>query len=309
MAKWIKETFPLEMPDFYLSQERTLGLVEDWMYEGPRRVAVFVHRKTNFISYSHGWFNITDKKDKEVREKEWEDLSILAGLDFYPAEVTFEKDRLLLAAVFQRHVLQEDVPLQKEYYEDGLFSIHPTDVDYYSELKFGKRKIETERDWIYCHSWPTTPLLTIEIAEVRYDPDKGEWIKPYQWKRPHIQTHEFAYFYYQSVKDIEDYIKNEMDDDSPEFIEKILDYRDKLKQVQEKYKNYYDKPWMILVPPDPRRNEPAWKNYENWVVYGINGEPMAVSTRMLGEMADDVNMNIPLGMYPKEGVTPTILPY
>ena len=66
---------------------------------------------------------------------------------------------------------------------------------------------------------------------------------------------------------------------------------------------------MILVPPDPRRNEPAWKNYENWVVYGINGEPMAVSTRMLGELADDVNMNIPLGMYPKEGVTPTILPY
>ena len=308
MAKWIKETFPLEMPDFYLSQERTLGLVADWEYEGPRRVAVFVHRGSNLISYSHGWFAITDKKNKEVREKEWEDLSILAGLDYYPAEVTFEKDPLLLAAVFQRHVIQEEVPLQKEYYEDGTYAIHPTDSNYYSGLKSGEDKIEKERDWIYCHSWPTTPLHTIEIAEVKYDPEKSEWVKPFQWKRPHIQTHEFAYFYYDSIKDIENYIENDMEDDSPEFKEKILKYRDELKQVQEKYKNYYDKPWMILVPSDPRRNEPAWKNYENWVVYGINGEPLAVTHRILTDLSEEVNMELPVGMYPKEGVAPTKLP-
>ena len=308
MAKWIKETFPLEMPDFYLSQERSLGLVEDWVYEGPRKIAVFVWRGTNLLDFNMLWHHLPE--DEEEYAKAWEFLTIQAGLDMYPAEVTFEKDPLLLAACVQRHVLQEDVPLQKEYYEDGSFSIQPTDTEFYKQQKAGVYKPERKNNWLYAHSWPTTPLHTISVAGVTYDPDKGEWVKPYPYTKPHIQPHEFAYFYYESIKNIEEYINNvQFEEQPPEYREKILKYRDELKNVQEKYKKFYDKPWMIYVPPDPRTGEDGVKNYENWVLYDDMGTPIFASQRMLTEMADDVNMEVPEGLLPGPDATATVLPF
>ena len=81
MAKWIKETFPLEMPDYYLSQERTKGYVEDWTYEGPRRVVVYIYRDTNLLAWNHSYQQISDKDDPDLQEQQWKDLEIHAGLD------------------------------------------------------------------------------------------------------------------------------------------------------------------------------------------------------------------------------------
>ena len=114
MAKWIKETFPLEMPDYPMSHERTKGHVADWTYEGPRRVAVYVYKDTNLLAWNHSYQNLSDKKDPDFQKEQWEFLEIHAGLYKYPVELTFEKDSLLLAAFVQSSVLEEEVPLQKE---------------------------------------------------------------------------------------------------------------------------------------------------------------------------------------------------
>jgi hypothetical protein len=101
------------------SKRQTKGYVEDWTYEGPRRVAVYIYKDTNLLAWNHSYQQLSDKNDPDLQKQQWEDLEIHAGLDKYPVELTFEKDPVLISAMVQLEVLQEDIPLQKEYYWDG----------------------------------------------------------------------------------------------------------------------------------------------------------------------------------------------
>jgi hypothetical protein len=294
MAKWIKETFPLEMPDYYLSQERTKGHVADWEYEGPRRIAVYVYRDSNLLAWNHNYQNLSDKNDPDLQKEQWENLEIHAGLDKYPVEVTFEKDPLILAAFVQNNVLQDHLPFSKEFYWDGREEIHPTDKKWYNEEHVVYRWEKT-RDWMYCHSWPTTPAHTIEIAEVTYDPEKGEFVKPYPWKKPHITTHEFLYYYYNMIEEIERYIKDEVDL-HPDQLETLEKYRDELRDLQNKFEPFLDRPWMIALPPDPRYNEENFKKVENFTIMDETGlSPLVVTEENLMEMAEKAEMSPPQG--------------
>lgn len=296
MAKWIKETFPLEMPDYYLSQERTKGLVEDWTYEGPRRIAVYIYKESNLIAWNHSYQALSDKKDSDFQKEQWDFLEIHAGLDKYPVEITFEKDPLLLAAFVQSDVLQEHIPLQKEFYWDGREEIHPTDKKWYNK-EHNIYRWEKARDWMYCHSWPTTPLHTIEISEVMYDPEKGEFVKPYPWKKPHITTHEFLYYYYNLIAEIENYIEVDGVDLLPEKLELIEKYRDELRDLENKFEPFLDRPWMIGIPPDPRYNEENFKKVDTFTIMGEDGiTPLIVTDENLKEMADSVGMFVPQGL-------------
>lgn len=296
MAKWIKETFPLEMPDYYLSQERTKGLVADWTYEGPRRVAVYIYRDSNLLAWNHGYQPLSDKKDPDFQKEQWENLEIHAGLDKYPVELTFEKDPLLLAAIAQGDVLQEHLPLQKEYYWDGREEIQPTDKKWYNE-EHNVYRWEKTRDWMYCHSWPTTPTHTIEVCEITYDPEKGEFVKPYPWKKPHITTHEFLYYYYNLIEEVEKYIEVDGDDLLPDKLKTIEKYRDELRDLENKFEHYLDKPWMIALPPDPRYFEENFKKVDTFTIMGEDGvNPLIVTDENLKQMADSVGMFVPQGL-------------
>jgi hypothetical protein len=296
MAKWIKETFPLEMPDYYLSQERTKGLVEDWEYEGPRRVAVYINRDTNLLAWNHSYQPLSDKKDPDLQEQQWKDLEIHAGLDKYPVEVTFEKDPLLLATLVQCDILQEEIPLQKEYYWDGREEIHPTDKRWYNE----EHKVfrwEKSRDWMYAHSWPLLPSNVIEVWEIQYDPEKKEFVKPYPWKKPNITTPEFLYYYYNLIGEIEKYIEVDAVDFHPDKVKIFEDYRDQLRDLENKFEPFLDKPWMIALPPDPRYNEENFKKVDTFTIMDESGfAPLVVTEDNLKEMADKVNMFVPQGL-------------
>jgi len=296
MAKWIKETFPLEMPDYYLSQERTKGLVADWEYEGPRRIAVYIYKDSNLLAWNHSYQELFDKNDEDFQKEQWEQLEIHAGLDKYPVEVTFEKDPLLLAAFVQHNVLQEDIPLQKEFYWDGREEIQPTDKKWYNE-EHKVYRWEKTRDWMYTHSWPTTPAHTIEIPEVTYDPEKNEFVKLYPWKKPHITPHEFLYYYYNLIEEIENYIKVDGVDLLPDKLEIIEKYRDELRDLENKFEPFLDRPWMIALPPDPRYNEENFKKVDTFTIMDETGiYPMVVTDDNLREIADRVDMFVPQGM-------------
>ena len=296
MAKWIKETFPLEMPDYYLSQERTKGHVADWTYEGPRRVAVYIYRDSNLLAWNHSYQPLSDKKDTDFQKEQWEHLEIHAGLDKYPVELSFENDPVLLSAIVQLDVLQENIPLQKEYYWDGREEIHPTDKKWYNK-EHEVYRWEKTRDWMYAHSWPILPNNLISIHEIKYDPEKKEFVKPYPWKKPNITTHEFLYYYYTLIDEIEKYIEVDAVDFLPEKIEVLEKYRDALRDLENKFEPFLDRPWMIALPPDPRYNEENFKKVDTFAIMGEDGiNPLIVTENNLKEAADKVNMFVPQGM-------------
>ena len=295
MAKWIKETFPLEMPDYYLSQERTKGYVEDWTYEGPRRVVVYIYRDTNLLAWNHSYQQISDKNDPDLQEQQWKDLEIHAGLDKYPVELTFEKDPVLISAMVQLEVLQEDIPLQKEYYWDGREEIHPTDKKWYDKEN-NISKIEKERDWMYVHSWPILPGNLIELWDIKYDPEKKEFVKPYGWKKPTITTHEFLYYYYHLIDEMRRYVEEEGVDWMPDKIKKFDDYLKELVSLQDKFEPFLDRPWMIALPNDPRYNEENFKKVDNFAMMDESGfRPLIVTEENLMEMAQKAEMSPPQG--------------
>jgi hypothetical protein len=295
MAKWIKETFPLEMPDYYLSQERTKGYVEDWTYEGPRRVAVYIYKDTNLLAWNHSYQQLSDKNDPDLQKQQWEDLEIHAGLDKYPVELTFEKDPVLISAMVQLEVLQEDIPLQKEYYWDGREEIHPTDKKWYNE-EDKIYKYEKERDWMYAHSWPILPGNLIELWDIKYDPEKKEFVKPYGWKKPTITTHEFLYYYYHLIDEMKRYIEEEGVDWMPDKIKIFDDYLEELVSLQDKFEPFLDRPWMIALPNDPRYKEENFKKVDTFPIMDESGfGQLIVTQENLMEMADKVQMNPPQG--------------
>jgi hypothetical protein len=295
MAKWIKETFPLEMPDYYLSQERTKGYVEDWTYEGPRRVAVYIYKDTNLLAWNHSYQQLSDKNDPDLQKQQWEDLEIHAGLDKYPVELTFEKDPVLISAMVQLEVLQEDIPLQKEYYWDGREEIHPTDKKWYNE-EDKIYKYEKERDWMYAHSWPILPGNLIELWDIKYDPEKKEFVKPYGWKKPIITTHEFLYYYYHLIDEMKRYIEEEGVDWMPDKIKIFDDYLEELVSLQDKFEPFLDRPWMIALPNDPRYKEENFKKVDTFPIMDESGfGQLIVTQENLMEMADKVQMNPPQG--------------
>jgi len=295
MAKWIKETFPLEMPDYPMSQERTKGHVADWTYEGPRRVAAYIYKDTNLLAWNHSYQALSDKKDEALQEEQWEFLKIHAGMDKYPVEVTFEKDPLLLAALVQTDVLDEHVPLQKEYYWDGREEIHPTDKKWYNE----EHKVfrwEKSRDWMYAHSWPILPNKLIELWDVQYDPEKEEFVKPLPWKKPNITKHEFLYYYYYLIDEMKKYVEEEGVDWGPDQIKKFDNYLEELVGLQDKFEPFLDRPWMIGLPNDPRYEEENFKKVDTFAIMDDSGfAPLVVTQENLMEMAEKAQMSPPQG--------------
>ena len=225
--------FRSDLPDEYISQEKTLGLQAEWTYEGPDKVWVFVDYKTNKILNRESYRFY----DEEEPEKQYEELQVYTGLNSYPVLLTFEEDPLLLAAVAQLTPLASDLP-NKEY------------------------KLPGSDEVFYSRPNPTTPDHTIEVAECEYDPDLKKWKKPYPWKLAHITKEQFLQGYSAVLEDCKQVKKTEknLGEWTDEQYSKWDAYTEELKNSIVKYKDYLDTPWMIPFPVDPR-TDPDWKGF------------------------------------------------
>lgn len=291
MAKWIKETFTMEVPDYYLSQERTKNLTQEWTYEGPRRVAVLIWKNNNILAWDHGVFPLTDKKDKEAREREWEFLKVHAGIDMYPAELTFEDDPVLISSLI---LGDEKQTLQKEYYWDGTDAICPKDKVIHDE---GTPFWEKTNDWAYVHEWPMFPYEVIELSEIQYDPEKKEFVKPYAWKKPHITPHEFLYYYYSKIEEMRKFCEDDIIDLHPDVQIEFYTYLTELESLQDKIQPFIDRPWMINLPQDPRYKQPNFNPVHHFCIMDEfdKTKKLEVTKDNLGKMAEAINMQIPEG--------------
>ena len=302
MAKWIKETFEVEIPDYPFSLKRERKLVQEWTYEGPDKIICLVWKHDNILDPSYGYWDIPD--DEEERKQMMRQLEILAGVPMYPAVISFEKDPLLLAMLRQGRTEGEEqyfnkyVTHQKEYYWDGTEEIHPFSDDQYlvsldedGEIDGGT--IVKARPWMYAVTWPMRPDLIIEPGQFLYDPEKEEIVKPYPKRKPQITTQEFLYLYYKMIDSINKFIDTDGVGMPPHKLEPYLKYREELIALQEKAKNYWDKPWMISFPQDPRMPKDDFYKLETFQVYAGPGQKLQVTKDVLEEAAEEVKMEIP----------------
>ena len=301
MAKWIKETFEVEVPDYPFSTKHDRKLVQEWTYEGPDEIICFAWKEGDLIDVAFGYFDV--ESDEVDRKRQWDALVVHAGVPMYPAIISFEKDPLLLAAIRQGKGLDEEEYLnkyiqnQKVFYWDGTEEIYPISDDKYNDRRYEDEnagiEIIKKKPWMYCTTWPMMPHQLIEPVYFRYDKEKQEVVKPYPFRRPQITTQQFLYVYYRMIDSINNFIDTKCCSMPPKKREPYIKYRDELVALQEKAKFYWDKPWMITFPQDPR--QPRDDNYkiETFQVFDGPNHKLEVTPEVLQQAAEGANMTIP----------------
>lgn len=296
MAKWIKETFKVEVPDYPYSLKHDKKLVQEWTYEGPDEIICFAWRDGDVVDVGFGYFDV--ESDEKDRKRQWDALVVQGGVPMYPALISFEKDPLALAAIRQgrdpgeEEYLSKYVKDQKVFYWDGTEEIYPISDDKY-ESEEQKMRIVKKKPWMHAMSWPMLPTHIIQCSYFLYDKENQEIVKPYPKRKPQITTQEFLYVYYKMIDSINNFIDTKCESMPPKKREPYIKYRDELIALQEKAKFYWDKPWMITLPQDPR--QPHDDNYkiETFQVYDGPNHKLEVTPEVLQKAAEESNMTIP----------------
>jgi len=301
MAKWIKETFEVEIPDYPYSTKHERKLVQEWTYEGPDEIICFVWKEGDLLDVSFGFFDV--ESDEVDRKRQWDSLVVQGGVPMYPAIISFERDALLLAAIRQGNVPGEEeyfskyIKNQKVFYWDGTEEVYPISDDTYEDKRYeeenGGIKISKKKPWMYAVPWPMPPQKIIQQAYFKYDKENQEVVKPYPYVRPQITTQEFLYVYYRMIQSIDKFIETKCCSMPPKKREPYIKYREELVALQEKAKFYWDKPWMITFPQDPR--QPRDDNYkiETFQVFDGPNHKLEVTPEVLQEAAEHSNMTVP----------------
>lgn len=216
MAKIVK-TFRYDIADDYLAQTNNLGKQASWTYKGPDKIWVFVSKETLKLA-SNRW--LTAEEDGETYP---------TPLDEIKVEIDCDKDPLL-AAMF--HAGQEE--------ERTDYTKLP---QYVEQLPCGGT---------YVRPLDPPPDHTYELLDLEYDLVKGEFKKPYPWKKPHVTWDDIRELRNRLLEDLDHRVYN----DTPDSLKaKVEEYKQALRDWPQTY--YGLDPWKVQPIPDPF--EPRWK--------------------------------------------------
>lgn len=190
----IRKTFTYDLPDDYLSQERTLGKTAEWEYIGPDAVWVLISKETN--KYTGRYF--TDEHDGH---------EIPTPIDCYKLHIDCEQDPLL-CSLFHVEVEKPDyadLDQHEELLPDGLHyrrPLHPP------------------------------PDHTHSVQEMTFDPESGSYLKPYPWKLPHSSWPAIRAWRNRLLEITDDKEGDHLDDGFPESLATAwADFRQNLRDV------------------------------------------------------------------------------
>jgi len=217
--KIISNKFSYDLPDDYLSQTSAKKLTAEWEYNGPEKLFVFIDNETGALKYFQSYI------PHDGTEESAQGAVIRAGLDSTAVLLTPGTDdtHALVASLFMAFDTSRVAGYpQKEYKIDGVT--------------------------LYERPDPTPPDHTYEAPEIKYDLEKGEFVKPFSWKKPWVTEEQ-----HRTVRDsiIED-AKRDLDNEelSEEVRAKLPEFIKKLEETYEKFAGW--EVYMIPFPDDPR---------------------------------------------------------
>jgi len=142
----IVKTFTYDIADAYLHQTNSLKRTAQWTYKGPRYLWTFVDLSTNKIMSR---FHYTERDNG-------------ADVPTPPGQLKVMIDAAVLpeiASCIHNEINYGDLPQTTETLPDGS---------------------------TYGHSNPIPPDHTYELTEIQYNSTTGQFIKPYPWKKAHM---------------------------------------------------------------------------------------------------------------------------
>ena len=142
----IVKTFTYDIADAYLHQTSSLKRTAQWTYKGPRYLWIFVDMSTNKIMSK---FHYTERDNG-------------ADVPTPPGQIKVMIDAAVIpeiASCIHNEINYRELPQTTELLPDGS---------------------------TYGHSNPIPPDHTYELTEIQYNSTTGQFVKPYPWKRAHM---------------------------------------------------------------------------------------------------------------------------
>lgn len=201
----ITKTFTYPVPDKYLYQTDTLKRTCEWTYTGPDKVWVFVDNHTNKISSR---FHYTEKDNGH-------DVPTPIGMTKVMIDANVNPE---LISLFHNEIDYGTLPQTVEQLPEGTTYGHPVNVP---------------------------PDHTYELTEIEYNPTTGQFVKPYPWKKPHMD--------WEMLKKVRESGLAASDRQlrlaTPEQIPAWEEYRQKLRDLPATFAGV--DPWKVIFPEEP----------------------------------------------------------
>lgn len=221
----VEVTFEYDIPDRYLHQTNSLGKTATFKYKGPEKIWVFVEADTGRLEV--GMDARAYNPDDENQAKEMETFG---GKNHKAILVDATKEPLLATLVWMDNEPHENYPCK------------------------AWRDPDTN-EVVY---WETDPLIpddAYDQANIYYDLEKNEWIKPFPWEKPGLTEEEWEASREATAWHVSEELRKDPDLNDPanaDVRQKVVDHLNDLKNLRTKYPAPEWDHWMIPFPKHPR---------------------------------------------------------
>jgi hypothetical protein len=204
----IVKTFTYDIADAYLHQTSSLRRTAQWTYKGPRYFWIFVDVATNKIS---GRFHYTEKDNGADVPTPANQIKVMVDAAVDPE----------IASCLYNEIDYGALPQTVESLPDGT---------------------------TYGHSDPIPPDHTYELTEIHYNPTTGKFVKPYPWKKPHMDWETLKSVRTAMLSASDAKIATATEAEKAEW----ETYRQKLRDLPRTFAGI--DPWKVLFPTEPGTN-------------------------------------------------------
>ena len=202
----IEKTFTYDIADAYLYQTNDLKKTAEWTYQGPDKLYIFVDAETKKIVSR---FHYTDRDNgAEVPTPEGM-IKVCVDANIEPA----------LASCIHNEYVYGDLPHTVENLPDGVTYGHPD---------------------------PIPPDHTYELTDIQYNVETQEWVKPFPWKKPHVDWEELTQARNDMLKASDTKLVMATSDEERAAWEV---YRQKLRDLTTTFAGV--DPWKVMFPQAP----------------------------------------------------------
>ena len=212
----IVKTFTYDIADAYLYQTNSLKRTAQWTYKGPRYLWTFVDATTNKILSR---FHYTERDNG-------------ADVPTPPGQIKVMVDAALdpeIASCIHNEIVYGDLPHTTETLPDGSTYGHPN---------------------------PIPPDHTYELTDIQYNSTTGKFVKPYPWKKPHIDWENFKLCRDAMLLASDSKMVTATDTEKAAW----ETYRQKLRDIPRIFAGV--DPWKVPFPAEPGANPAPTKSAE-----------------------------------------------